>query len=102
MIGIYGPIFKNIGLLGNSLVVQWLGLDIFHCHGPGSIPGQGTKILQAAQCSQKKQAHQLLILPGINIENKPKSISIKYDHRFQMKHYLDIKYPYILLYFLKI
>ena len=62
MIGIYGPVFKNIGLLGNSLVVQWLGLDIFHCHGPGSIPGQGTKILQAAQCSQKKTG-----LPTFNL-----------------------------------
>ena len=27
----------------------------FHCHGPGSIPGQGTKITQAAQHSQRKK-----------------------------------------------
>ena len=27
----------------------------FHCEGPGSIPGQGTKILQAARCGQKKK-----------------------------------------------
>ena len=54
------------------------------------------KLLSAAR---KKQAYQLLILPGINIENKPKSVSINYDHPFKMKHYLDIKYPYILLYF---
>ena len=25
----------------------------FHCRGPGSIPGQGTKILQATRHSQK-------------------------------------------------
>ena len=24
----------------------------FHCRGPSSIPGRGTKILQATQCSQ--------------------------------------------------
>ena len=27
----------------------------FHCCGLGSIPGRGTKILQAVQCSQKKK-----------------------------------------------
>ena len=31
----------------------------FHCHGPGSIPGQGTinKTLQAMSFSQKKKIH---------------------------------------------
>ena len=37
----------------NSLVVQWLGLHAFTAEGEGSIPGQGTKILQAMQCGQK-------------------------------------------------
>ena len=35
---------------GNSLVVQWLGLfafSAFTAEGLGSIPGRGTKILQA-------------------------------------------------------
>ena len=32
---------------GNSLAVQWLGLGAFTAGGPGSIPGQGTKISQA-------------------------------------------------------
>ena len=27
----------------------------FHCHGPSSIPGQGTKILQALWHGQNKQ-----------------------------------------------
>ena len=27
----------------------------FHCQGPGSIPGQGTKILQAMQRGKKKK-----------------------------------------------
>ena len=27
----------------------------FHCCGPGSIPGRGTKILQASRSSQKNK-----------------------------------------------
>ena len=30
--------------LGTPLMVQWLGLGAFTAKGPGSIPGQGTKI----------------------------------------------------------
>ena len=41
--------------LGNSLVVQWLGLHAFTAEGLGSIPGQRTKIPQAASRGQKKQ-----------------------------------------------
>ena len=40
---------------GNSLAVQWLELHAFTAEGPGSIPGWGTKIPQAAQHSQKKR-----------------------------------------------
>ena len=36
---------------GNSLAVQWLGLRSFTAEGQGSIPGWGTKIPHAAQCS---------------------------------------------------
>ena len=43
----------NIGFFGNSLAVQWLGLGASTAGGPSSIPGQGTKILQAAQCGKK-------------------------------------------------
>ena len=39
----------------NSLVVQWLGLGSFTAVGPGSIPGLGTKILQAMHRGQKKK-----------------------------------------------
>ena len=42
--------------LGISLAVQWLGLRAFPAEGLGSIPGQGTKFLQAAQCGQKKKS----------------------------------------------
>ena len=43
---------ENIIIKGNSLVVQWLGLCAF-TEGEGSIPGRGTKIPQAVQCSHK-------------------------------------------------
>ena len=42
---------KKAGL-GSSLAVR---TQLFHCRGPGSIPGQVTKILRAARCSQKKK-----------------------------------------------
>ena len=38
---------------GNFLAVQWLGHCAFTVVGPGSIPGRGTKILQAGPHSQK-------------------------------------------------
>ena len=40
-------IFFSLEILGNFLVVQWLGLGVFTALAPGSIPGLGTKILQA-------------------------------------------------------
>ena len=49
---------------GNSLAVQWLGL----C-GPGSIPGQGSKIAQAMLHSQKQT----------NKANKPKNKKILFQ-----------------------
>ena len=38
---------------GNSLMVQWLGLWVFTAENTGSIPGRGSKILQA-MCQGKK------------------------------------------------
>ena len=38
-----GEPVRNVGL-GNSLVVQWLGLSASTARVPGSIPGWGTKI----------------------------------------------------------
>ena len=40
--------------LGTSLAVQWLRLHASNAGGMGSIPVEGTKILQAVQHSQKK------------------------------------------------
>ena len=45
---------------GNSLVVQWLGLGAFTAVGPGSIPGQRTKILWAGAAKKKKKKKKLL------------------------------------------
>ena len=38
-----------------SLAVQWLEFLAFTAEDPGSIPGQGTKILQLARADQKKK-----------------------------------------------
>ena len=46
--------FKKIGIR-NFLEVKWLGLSTFTAQGVCSIPGQGTKILQAVWCGQKKK-----------------------------------------------
>ena len=39
-------------------MVQWLGLRAFIAEGPGSVPGQGTKISQTVQCGRKKQKNK--------------------------------------------
>ena len=41
-----------------SLVVQWLRLSASTAGGVGSVPGQGTRILPAAWCSQKKKERE--------------------------------------------
>ena len=41
-----------------SLVVQWLELSIFTAEGLGSIPGRGTKILQAALHGMAKETNK--------------------------------------------
>ena len=45
-------------VLGNSLVVQWLGLGVFTAGAWGSIPGGGTKIPQATQYGQNTKTKQ--------------------------------------------
>ena len=39
---------------GTSLEVQWLGLQASTAGAPGSIPGRGTKILQASWEARKQ------------------------------------------------
>ena len=44
-------------------MVQWLGVCSFTAEGPGSIPGQGTKIRQAVQwVKEKKKLHFLVLI----------------------------------------
>ena len=49
----YINIFSKVSVL-TSLAVQWLELHAFTRRGPGSIPGQGTKIPQTAWCPAPK------------------------------------------------
>ena len=58
-----------------------VGTEGFHCWGPGSLPGQGTEVLQATRHSQKKSAvperplspgsWQALAVDGIGIQPTP-------------------------------
>ena len=43
--------------VGNSLLVQWLGLNALTAEGLGSIPSQGTKIPQATWHKQRKRKY---------------------------------------------
>ena len=45
----------EIEIQGTSQAVQWLRLRASTAGGTGSIPGEGTRILHAAQCGQKKK-----------------------------------------------
>ena len=49
---------------------EFLGSPLIRCPrawGLGSIPGRGTKILQARQCGQKKK-HKNCVGPGVGIQ----------------------------------
>ena len=52
--------------MGNSQAVRWLGLRAFNAMAPDSIPGQGTKILQAFQCRKKKKNHPTILIQVIH------------------------------------
>ena len=62
----------------NSLVVQWSQFSSFSMIGLGSIPGQGTKILQIVWGGQKKKNIQM------NLFMKEKQT---HRHRKQMYGY---------------
>lgn len=46
---------------GNSLAVQWLACHTFTVQGPGSVPGQGTKIPSCAAQPKKKEKIQMIM-----------------------------------------
>ena len=45
----------------NSLAIQWLGLSTSTAGATGLIPDRASKILHAAQCSQKKNQQTTLL-----------------------------------------
>ena len=53
------PIRKRKPTIGRSLAVGWLGLGTLTAEGPGSIPGQGTRVPQARQWGQKESKRTL-------------------------------------------
>ena len=52
---------------GTSLLVQWLRLSALNAGGPGSTPGQGTKISKPTLCYKKKK--KKLKIQSLNQEN---------------------------------
>ena len=56
---------------GNSPVVQWSGLHAFTAKGAGSIPGQGTKILQDMPGAAKKKKQLVMPLRGLQESPDP-------------------------------
>lgn len=50
-------------------MIQWLELHSFTAEDLGSIPGQGTRILQAAGCGQKKKRNLHVQQEGIGSTN---------------------------------
>ena len=51
----YISILKKTWVGRNSLAVQWLGPGTFTAGGPGSIPGQGTKLCKPRGTAQKEK-----------------------------------------------
>ena len=60
----HGNLHQKQWFTGTSLTVQWLGLHVSTAGIIGSIPGQGTKIPQAAQCHQKKKKKKKKLTQG--------------------------------------
>ena len=80
----------------------------FHCRGSGSIPGQGTKILQAAKPKQKKQKNPDSLAEHEGPFSASFSTSIHVLPGFTLTHLLLPKYnllfqaskPFLLLFLL--
>ena len=64
-----------------SLAVQWLRIHASTAGGTGSIPGQGTKILNALQCGQKKKEKEMK-------EETLQPIQQKCEGSLQMNNYI--------------
>ena len=53
---------SSLGILGNSLVVQWLGLLAFTADGLGWTPGLGTRSCKLLSMAQKKKKKEFLYI----------------------------------------
>ena len=62
----------SLGTLGNSLVVQWLGLHAFNAEGPSMILRCRTKIPQATQSGQKKKKRKKKLSDLVGLRRKRK------------------------------
>ena len=65
--------------IGNSLAVQWLGFGGLTARGPGSIPDQGTKILQAVWLknnnTNKTLNYETILIPDFSMATSIDAVS---------------------------
>ena len=70
-------------------MVQWLGLCTFTAEGPRSIPGQGTKIPQAAQSSaakkRNKNAEEMTTLENHQSLTSNEIMDLGNEHQWMLK-----------------
>ena len=74
------PCIRDTLKTGSFLAVRWLELHAFNAEGLYSNPGQGTKLLQDTQCSQKKKKKK-------PIKKRIKTVSIK---KIQRNKYINM------------
>ena len=75
---------------GNSLAVHWLGLWASTAGGPGLIPGQGTKVLQATWRGRKKKKRKKKKKKLTNIHNMDEHQTIMLSERCQIQETMYI------------
>ena len=63
-----GPLSKNV--LGNSLMVQWLGLSTLLPRAWGSVPGWRTKVIQIYMYSKCQQLSCVLVVTPWNVAHQ--------------------------------
>ena len=80
------PSTKKLGILGTSLVVQWLRLHASKAVGIGSIPGQGTKIPHAVQPRKEEERSQVSYWLCVLRENAQEGVTPIGD-----THYLGLQ-----------
>ena len=59
------------------MVVQWVRLGIFTAEGPGSVPGQGTKIPRAMRHGQKKKGNIIKLFRNMKVNTRGRGLGTK-------------------------